>query len=128
MVLPELAHVGGEDEELDLDRFVFRDELVAGGGPGNEVVGRFQDVFPAQQYALPASVFSLRNCPRANKGCSEGGPDSSTNGYRYGENASIPRQEQTGLRSPKTLSMRPTDGQNLYSRSQRAGKPACCRE
>ena len=35
--------------------------------------------------------------------------------------ASMPAQEQTGLRSPKTLSMRPTLGQNLCSRSQRAG-------
>src|SRR6185503_5875604 len=44
------------------------------------------------------------------------------------EYASIPAQVQTGLRSPWTLSMRPTAGQNLCSLSQGAGNAACARE
>src|ERR1035437_1741693 len=43
------------------------------------------------------------------------------------EYASIPTQEQTRLRSPNTLSMRPTAGQNLWSWSHLAGKQACSR-
>ncbi len=39
----------------------------------------------------------------------------------YGAYASIPAHEQTKLRSPNTLSMRPTKGQNLCSCSHLAG-------
>lgn len=41
---------------------------------------------------------------------------------------SMPAQEQTRLRSPWTLSIRPTAGQNLWSCSHLAGKQACWRE
>ena len=37
----------------------------------------------------------------------------------------MPAQEQTRLRSPNTLSMRPTAGQNLWSCNHLAGKQAC---
>ena len=40
---------------------------------------------------------------------------------RHGAYASMPTHEHTRLRSPKTLSMRPTAGQNLWSCSHGAG-------
>src|SRR5690349_5990695 len=40
----------------------------------------------------------------------------------------MPMQEQTRLRSPYTLSTRPTLGQNLLARVKRSGKAAVSRE
>src|SRR3954471_19058293 len=40
----------------------------------------------------------------------------------------MPAHEQTRLRSPYTLSIRPTAGQNLWSCNHLAGNAACSRE